>query len=393
MKGSIIERGDALRLKVSLGKNSITGKYESYYETFHGSSTEAQKRLREILTKLDKGTFIKPGKASLSEYLQSWLADSIKPNLSDKTFRLYSYICKQHIFPSIGKVPLVELKPQQLQHLYAQKQSAKLSKRTVQIIHVVLHKALLNAVKTNLLDRNVADLVTKPQIEKGHGGKIMSEVDMHLFLEMARDTEYYALFYCYLFTGCRRSELLALRWLNGDLLGSQLSITRSMQYLTGALPGKHITFKPPKTKTSIRSIALTPSTVAVLREHREKQDKQRQALGLLPVTDNDLIFAHYDGSPLLPDSITHAWIKLTHRCGLDGVRLHDARHSHATFMLKQGVSPKVISERLGHSGIAITLDLYVHTDKEMHQAAANKFDDILKRDSKLDKELAEIIQN
>jgi len=106
-------------------------------------------------------------------------------------------------------------------------------------------------------------------------------------------------------------------------------------------------------------------------------NKQRESLDLSPVTDDDLIFSHYDGSPLLPQSITHAWMKLTHRCGLKGIRLHEARHSHASLMLEQGISPKVISERLGHAGISITLDLYAHTTRGMQQEAANKIDDIV----------------
>ena len=118
---------------------------------------------------------------------------------------------------------------------------------------------------------------------------------MHLFLEMARSTEYYALFYCYLFTGMRRSETLAQRWQDIDLLLCQLSVTRSMQYLRNVEPEKRITFKEPKTQKSRRLIALSPSTVAVLQEHWEAQNKQRLALGLPPVADNDLVFSHCDG--------------------------------------------------------------------------------------------------
>ena len=131
-------------------------------------------------------------------------------------------------------------------------------------------------------------------------------------------------------------------------------------------------------------IALSPSTIAVLQEHLEAQDKQRQALELPAISDSDLVFSHWDGSPLLPDSVTHAWMKLARKCGLKGVRLHDARHTHASLMLKQGVSPKIISERLGHAGISITLDLYAHTTRGMQQEAANKFDDIVLPKVKID---------
>jgi len=376
MKGCIIERNGSLRLKVSLGKNPQTGKYESYYETFHGNRTEAQKRLRQILTELDKGVFVKPGKCTLAEYLRAWLDDYVKLNLSPRTHELYSYTCEKHIIPSIGYIALIDLKPQQIQRLYSEKLSSGLSARTVQLLHVTLHKALKSAVKTGLLARNISELVDKPK-GKRHEWQPLSEGDMHLFLDSARETEYYELFYTTLLTGMRRGELLALRWQDIDLLLCQISVVRTMQYIVDATPDKRISFKEPKTIKSRRLIALSPSTVAVLRDHKYKQERRRQALDLPPLQDSDLVFSHWDGTPLIPRSVTQAWRRLTRRIGLKGIRLHDARHTHASLMLKQGVHPKIVQERLGHSSIALTLDTYSHVAPGLQQAAANKFDDLL----------------
>jgi len=383
MKGSIRERHGSLQVRVSLGKNTQTGKYEYYTETIQVSGLnkkdakdKVDTRLRELLTERDKGIFIKPGKASLAEYLKSWLADYCKPNLAPRTCELYEYICKIHIIPALGIMSLIEVKPTHLQHLYAEKLKSGLSNATVQIIHRVIHKSFENAVKIGLLSRNVAEAVDSPKVSRREM-RTMNETDMHLFLEMARDTEYYALFYTLLFTGMRRSEALALRWQDVDTLLCQLSVNRSMQYIHSEPIPNRISFKPPKTIKSRRMIALSPSTVSVLQEHREAQSKQRKALELPAVTDIDLVFSHWDGSPLLPSSITQAWRRLAHRTGLDGVRLHDARHSHASLLLKQGVHPKIVQERLGHAGIAITLDLYSHVAPGLQQAAANKFDDIV----------------
>lgn len=187
-------------------------------------------------------------------------------------------MCDKHLIPAVGKIALTELRPQHLQRLYADKLAAGLSPRTVQIIHVTIHKALNNAVRTGLLSRNVAEAVDSP---KGthREMRIMNESDIHLFLEMARFTEYYALFYLLLFTGLRRNESLALYWQDIDLLLCELSVIRSMQYLHNVEPEKRISFKEPKTQKSRRLIALSPSTVAVLQEHREAQNKQRQVLG------------------------------------------------------------------------------------------------------------------
>ncbi len=376
MKGCIIERNSNLRLKVSLGKNPQTGKYESYYETFHGNRTEAQRRLRQLLTEHDKGIFIRPGKATIAEYLKSWLADYCKPNLSPRTHELYSYICNKHILPTLGSILLFDLKPQQLQRLYADKLASGLSNRTVQIIHVTLHKALKNAMKTGQLIRNVVEAVDSPKIQRREM-RVMSETDLHIFLEYAKDTPNYALFYTSLFTGMRRAELLALRWSDVDLELCQVSVTRSMQYIQAAALGNRISFKEPKTTKSKRSIALSPSTTITLREHQAKQNELRESLGYPALSDSDLVFSHYDGSPLLPNSVTHAWMKLVRSCGLHGIRLHDARHTHASLLLKQGVHPKIVQERLGHGSIQITLDTYSHVAPGLQMAAANKFDDII----------------
>lgn len=374
MKGCIIERNGSLRLKVSLGKDPQTGKYESYYETFHGNRTEAQKRLRQILTELDKGIFIKPIKVTVSEYLDQWLHYSAYPNLTPRTYEQYEYIVQKYIKPAIGEIPLCQLKPQQLQLLYASKQSEG-RQRTAEYIHFTCRKAFANAVKQAILARNPADQVERPRVAHKEI-QTMSESEMHIFLEYARTTSYYPIFYLALFTGMRRSELLALKWADVDLLLCQLSVSRSLHQLRyGTYKGKMI-FKQPKTLSGKRVIALSPSTVQVLREHREVQDKTRRDLGLPLLTEDDLVFCHYDGKPYLPDNISHAWLKLARHTGVN-VHFHDARHTHASLMLKRGIHPKIVQERLGHHSVEVTLDTYSHVAPGLQQAAAAKFDDIV----------------
>jgi integrase len=156
------------------------------------------------------------------------------------------------------------------------------------------------------------------------------------------------------------------------LLRYQLSVTRTIHQLHNG----DIIFSQTKTDKSRRLIALSPSTATVLLEHKEQQEQIRQTLGLT-IADDDLVFSRIDGKPLLPDSITHAWMKLARRAGLNGIRLHDARHSHASLMLKQGIHPKIVQERLGHTSIQITLDTYSHVAPGLQQAAAESFDKMI----------------
>ncbi|MBI2980044.1 MAG: site-specific integrase, partial [Chloroflexi bacterium] len=171
--------------------------------------------------------------------------------------------------------------------------------------------------------------------------------------------------------GLRRNEALALRWSDIELLMAQLSVSRSLLQLEKG----QVEFGQPKTVKARRVIALSPSTVAVLKEHREAQEKLRKALEL-KLSDNDLVFCHYDGTPYRPDTISHAWRKLAIKTGVN-VRLHDARHTHASLMLKQGIHPKIVQERLGHANISTTLDTYSHVLPGLQEAAASRFDDIL----------------
>jgi integrase len=188
----------------------------------------------------------------------------------------------------------------------------------------------------------------------------------------------------------RRSELLALRWQDVDLLLCQVSIIRSLHHLRNG----SLVFRPCKTAKSRRLIALTPSNAIVLRKHYEEQNKFRKSLGLSPVKDDDLVFCQIDGKPLLPDSVTHAWIKLRNRTGFKNIRLHDARHTHASIMLKNGTHPKIVQERLGHSSIQITLDTYSHVAPGLQEAATAKFDDALKpKEINWIKNEKEIIEN
>ena len=225
-----------------------------------------------------------------------------------------------------------------------------------------------------MLTVNPADSVTKLKPER-RDMRTMQKDDINMVLNAARKTDYYVLFHTYLYTGTRRSELLSVRWCDVDLFGMTMSINRSMQFIDN-----EITFKAPKTDSSRRLIDLSPDSCLVLGEHRKVIDAKREEAGLEKLTDNDLVFCHVDTKePLLPDSITHAWLKLARRCGLAGIRLHDARHSHATLMLKNGTSPKVIQERLGHSNFSTTMNLYAHVSPGMQKAAALNFDNTMNK--------------
>jgi len=368
MKGSIVARGNSYRIRVSYrdaqGRRQFISKTAS-------TKREAERVSAALLAEVGKGGYCKPAKITLKAHLEQWLDGHVRSTVSPSTHELYRIMAQKHLIPALGAIPLHQLSPQHIQALYADKLQQGKSPRTVQLIHVCLHKALDGAVRTGMLARNPLDFVDPPKAERREM-KTMTEDDISRFLNEARKGEYYSLFYVLLFTGVRRGEALSVRWSDIDLLGCQLSISRTMQFLNNK-----VMFKTPKTASSRRQIALTPSTCVVLRVHREAQDALRLSLGLAPLGNDDLVFANYDGKPYLPNTITHAWIRLTRRCGMDGIRLHDARHTHASLMLKNGTSPKVIQERLGHASFSTTMNLYAHVSPGMQKEAADRYDEMV----------------
>ncbi len=375
MRGHIEQRAkDSFSIKISLGKDATTGKYKYQWVTVKGSKKDAQKRLSELLHQLDTGNYIQPGKTTLAEYLTRWLADYVKPNLSPRSYERYADIVKRHFTPNLGNIFLTQLKADQLQKLYTDWLNSGLSARTVRYHHAVIHKALETALKAGQVSRNVADAVNVPRIKQAEM-QTWSESELNQFLEAARNSQYYELFYLALFTGMRRSELLAQRWQNIDLIYGQVSVNRSLHQLKDG----SFVFTQPKSTHSRRTIALSPSAIKVLRDYYEKQQMDATMLGTT-LTDDSLVFNTL-GKPLRPNTITYAWVRIATQAGVKRIRFHDARHTHASLMLKQGIHPKIVQERLGHASIQMTLDTYSHVAPGLQEAAAISFDTLVNNSS------------
>jgi len=381
MKGHIRQRSKgSWTIWVDLGRDPETGKRRQQTMTVRGSKKDAERELRTILTRIEGGILVKPNKLTVGEYLEQWLRDYVVTNTAPTTADGYSDIVRAHLIPELGRLPLSTLQPSNIQAYYARmlvagRQNGKggLSAQTVKHHHRVLHEALKYAVKHGILIRNIAEAVDPPRPDSKEMVTLEPE-NVHIFLDAAHDTPYYVLFYTALYTGLRRSELLGLRWRDIDLDLATLSVVQTLHHV----PKKGYVFREPKTKHSRRLVDLSPSLALLLREHRANQELEKKLLGHMLMTD-DLVFCYPDGTPLPPNSVTKAFHKLAKSLGISRMRLHDLRHTHATIMLSQGVHPKVVSERLGHSSVAITLDTYSHVLPGIQAAAARRFDEGLQK--------------
>jgi integrase len=382
MPGHIRRRGkDTWEVAIRLGRDPSTGQYRRKFIAVKGTKSDARKVLTEALHEHDTGIDVDPGKLTVAEYLRRWLRDYAAHNVAPSTLARYDGIVERHLIPQLGGLGLRDLRPAHIQAAYGRALTAggrvdgrpgPLSARTVIQHHRVLREALSHAVQWQLMARDPTTGVRPPQPERREMRVLSPDEARHL-LEVANKTRIGALIYVAVATGARLGELLGLRWNDLDLDGGTMRITRTAQ----TIPGQGTVFSAPKTRRSVRPIALSPDTVNVIKEHRRMQLQQRIALGPAYV-DEELVFASATGNPLGRSNVRTSFLRLTRKAGIDGVRFHDLRHTAATLMLAAGVHPKIVSERLGHATISITLDTYSHVLPGMQREAANLLDVVLR---------------
>jgi len=381
MRGTIKQRAKgSWTIILDVGRDPGTGKRKQQWLTVRGTKRDAERKLAEVQVSMDTGTYITPAKITVGEFLQRWLKDYALTNVRPRTYEGYQMILEAHLIPALGGIPLPKLQPAKIQEYYATalKEGRRdgrggLSARSVQHHHRLLSQALARAVNWGLLVRNLAEAVDPPKPVN----KEMSTLDedsLDAFLDAAEETPFYHLFHLAAYTGLRRSELLGLRWKDVNLNLGTLSVTQVMHRLRDGT----VVFQEPKTAKSRRQVSLSPETVITLRNHKVHQEQQARTFGMDLVTDR-LVFLKVDGAPLSPITVNHAFARILRKAGLEGIRLHDLRHTRASLMMERGVYPKVVQERLGHSSIAVTMDVCSHLLPGMQEAAALAFDEGLKR--------------
>ena len=381
MRGHIKQRSKgSWSIVLDLGRDPSTGKRRQQWVTVRGSKKAAEKKLTELQGQVDSGAFIKPTKLTVGDFLRQWLQDYVSVGVRAATAEGYRIIVECHLIPNLGAVVLSELKPSHLQAYYAKalKEGRRdgrggLAARTVGHHHTVLKEALSHAVKWELINRNVGDAVDPPRAVDQEMNAL-DPVGVERLLEAARDTMYFPLIHLATFTGMRRSELLGLRWDNINFHHGTVSITQILHCLRGG----RIVIEPPKTAKSRRLVPLSSAPALALRSYREMVEADLAQLGSTLAGDR-LVFSQVDGSPLLPNTVTHAFAKIVRKAGIEGITLHSLRHTHASILLQQGVSSKTVAERLGHSTVVITLDTYSHVTPGVKEDAASRFEEALRQ--------------
>lgn len=337
--------------------------------TFYGRTRgEVTEKLKAAQRRVDDGLPLVDEHLTVAAFLARWL-EGKRHDLRAESHRRYADYIRLYLAPELGRIKLAKLTAADVQAAYARIRDRGLSGTTVQLAHGVLHKALDDAARWDLVIRNVTGLIDTPRRTTPEMRSLTPAEAMRLF-EAAHGDPLEAFYMLAVTAGLRLGELQALRWHDIDLDARHLTVSTTFQGFANGEP----VLSEPKTQRSRRTVVLSVLAIDALRAHRTRQLEQRLGVGPL-WEDRGFVFANSLGKPLDGNNLRErSFRRLLERAGLPPMRFHDLRHSAATLLMAEGVPVKAISEMLGHADITTTLRVYTHVLPTMHAQAAAAMD-------------------
>jgi integrase len=334
----------------------------------------ALEELTNVRKKVTTQTYVAPARSTVAEYLAKWVKGLPTSGLRPSTVHGYERCLLSYVTPVLGGRRLDQLTAADLDSLYSgllatglKRREGGLSPRSVRYVHVVIQKALGDAVRKGELARNVATVASPPSAKSTKAPEMAWWMpdQLRAFLEFTSSEPLGPLFRVAAMTGLRRGEVCGLRWSDVDLERGRIEVRQQLTVLRGEL-----FFGEPKTDHGRRKIDLDPATVAVLRSQWARRAEHRLAMGD-GYQDHDLVFAQPDGRPLDPESVSKVFDRRVARSKLPRIRFHDLRHSHVAHLIAAGEQPLLIARRVGHGSSSFTMDRYGHLfDTADSQAAS-----------------------
>ena len=344
------------------------------------TQAEVQEKLRAFQADMHAGTMADTEGLTVTAFMVRWADHKEREGLKPNTVQSYRDTARLYITPYIGRVKLEKLRPLDVEHMLSKMQKDGKSAVNRRYALRILSMALRQAVRWQMLPRNVADVISPPKAERPEM-KTWTPEQVATFLDATQLHRLYAALYLSLMTGMRRGEVLGLKWEDVDFERSRLMVRNNLvEVHRDGVPGKkqagkatvssiRIELQTPKTAASRRTVALSAGTLSKLKEHQARQNGERKAAAEA-WEENGYVFASELGGPTNPNYFYDQFKKLSKEAKLPNIRLHDLRHTAASLMIRRGISPKVVSDRLGHTDPAFTLRIYTHLYDEQREEAA-----------------------
>lgn len=363
MAGNITKRGEnRWQVRVFQGRDPNTGKQKVHSKTIQGTKKDAQVYLNKVLYERDRGSWVEPSTILVGDYLDRWVAEV---DTSRATTREYNtWVIGKYIKPAIGGIQLGRLTAFDIQGLYNSLTSRGLAPSSVRRFHNLLSSALRTAQRMGIAAKNPASDAILPKVKKTKM-KVLDAEQARRFLIAAQSDRYSVLWAVALETGMRPEEYLGLTWSDLDLKEGIIMLQRVLHWLKDG----SWRFEPPKSDAGCRRIRLSANLIDQLIHLRQLQNAERQAMGTEWLAF-DFVFPAANGAPIRRENLTKRHFKpLLRAAGLPDIRLYDLRHTSATLLLLEGVHVKIVSERLGHADVTLTLNTYSHVLPDMQRDA------------------------
>lgn len=371
-RGSIRKRHDSkgklsYQITLDLDRDPVTGKRQRRYKTIYGSMKQAEAELQKMLNSANDDSACLQSSMRLRDWMAIWLRDHCE-NIETTTLDGYTASTKNHILPALGNIPLNQLNMLHIQRfvnaLYAKGNG--LSAKTVRNTYVILNKALKKAMIANMIPSNPCYGVDLPKLDP-FTPQVYNQAEVRRAIDLSRSYPHIcAIIVLGGMLGMRRGEIAGMSWKNVDFENSTVYVVDNRVNTRSGVKEKK-----PKSKAGERVITAGPEAMELLRYIKHIYDEACQE----PWFHNKgYVLCKDNGDPYAPDSITQLWERFIEKHNLKKIRLHDLRHTNATLMIANGISPAVVSQRLGHSDTSITFKHYVHVLPEMDQEAADTLD-------------------
>lgn len=376
MRGSIRKHGKGYQIRLDWGTDPQTGKRKQKSKSGFKTKSEAQKELSKLLAQANS---INPSNIdsniSMENYLNKWL-EFAKNNIDESTYIFYRKIVKNNLTPYFSSIKLDKLNSLQIQDfLTTQYNDGFYSKTSIRHFYTVLNVSLNQAVKWNMIPFNPTKSIDPPKKEKVLFN-VLDPIEIEKLLSYTESSKFkhlYLVFHLAIFTGLRRGEIIGLQWEDINFDNKFISVRHNR---IRGLKGYVMT--SPKTDRSIRSVALLDKTIELLKQAKHEQNKNKLLFGNDYYSEKNYNFVCCwpNGKPYDGEYVSDNFKKIVKKLELEDIRFHDLRHTHATLLLSQGVNPKIVSERLGHSSIGVTLDTYSHVLPNIQQDAISKLESL-----------------